>query len=472
MRLERVTSRSSEAGLAGWIASNDVTLFTMVLVMVIAIFLHTKLNREKKQHHDLAGQHTALLAKKASMASALDDLRGQFDQSNVQLRLTQEERDQLQTQLVEKLQSLAQLNAKLDSLLKEKGQLETQRGELLATQDAITRQKAAIQGDRDTLRNTNTTLSAQLTMLSAQLTEKVEALRKVDEQRQRLEKQANQLDNIVASLKQRLKEMDVQLVDAAEQADEMRAASESQVEKLKSQVADSDKRAEEYLAQMQRAAALLKDLTVEKEGLQVQLTKTEQQAQSQMLEEAENNRTLVGLKGRVQRVAIVLDASGSMRQAGAGGGDRWAEARDIVATWLSHLNVEHCVLIVYSIDVRTFPDDGKLADLRGPTGKTTRESLMTQLQAVAPGGWTDTYLALAKAYEYDVDTILLFSDGAPSKVATGAYDDNLARQIYQLCGEHAGIPVNTIGLGNYFDKDMSTFLRKVATITGGAFRGE
>ena len=38
--------------------------------------------------------------------------------------------------------------------------------------------------------------------------------------------------------------------------------------------------------------------------------------------------------------------------------------------------------------------------------------------------------------------------------------------------EHPGIPVNAIGLGNYFDTEMSTFLRTVANLTGGAFRGE
>ena len=37
MHLEKITTRSSEAGLAGWIASNDATLFTVVLVMVIAV---------------------------------------------------------------------------------------------------------------------------------------------------------------------------------------------------------------------------------------------------------------------------------------------------------------------------------------------------------------------------------------------------------------------------------------------------
>jgi hypothetical protein len=130
------------------------------------------------------------------------------------------------------------------------------------------------------------------------------------------------------------------------------------------------------------------------------------------------------------------------------------------------------VVIVYSTEVRTFPEDGTLADLRGEAGAAKRDELLRKLQSVQPGGWTDTLLAFQKAYEYDVDTILLLSDGAPSKVATGAFQDSLAQQIYQLCREHPNIPVNAIGLGNYFDQEMSTFLRTVASITGGAFRGE
>ena len=130
------------------------------------------------------------------------------------------------------------------------------------------------------------------------------------------------------------------------------------------------------------------------------------------------------------------------------------------------------MLIVYSTEVRTFPQDGTLANLRGEQGGAKRDLLLQQLATVSPGGWTDTHAAFEKAYEYDVDTILLLSDGAPSKVASGVYQDELAQQIYQLCRAHAGIPVNTIGLGNYFDKDMSNFLRTVASLTGGAFRGE
>lgn len=94
------------------------------------------------------------------------------------------------------------------------------------------------------------------------------------------------------------------------------------------------------------------------------------------------------------------------------------------------------------------------------------------MRAIKPGGWTNTLDALRKAYEYQPDTVVLLTDGAPSRASSGVYDDALARQIYQLCREHPAVPVNTIGLGNYFDANMSTFLRTVASLTGGAFRGE
>jgi hypothetical protein len=97
---------------------------------------------------------------------------------------------------------------------------------------------------------------------------------------------------------------------------------------------------------------------------------------------------------------------------------------------------------------------------------------MEQLKSVEPGGWTNTLEAFKKAYEYEgIDTILLFSDGAPTAPDSGVFEANVASQIYQLCREHPDVPVNTVGLGNYFDVELSTFLRSVARISGGTFRG-
>jgi hypothetical protein len=472
MHLEKVTTRNSEAGLAGWIASNDVTLFTMAMVMVIAMFLHSRVNRGVRENRELTDQKATIAATLDATARELESARELLDQTSDRLSLTQEERDKLQKQLVEKLAALAEVNARLESLLAANGLLETERQSLLAARDALSKEKAALAGDRDKLSTTNLSLRERLDLLTAQLADKVTALSELEEQRDRLAKQAAELDDIVASLKKRLEEMNIELVAARDDAEAAEVASAEQLRNLQTKAAASDKLAEDYLAQLKRAAALLDSLKADNRRLETELTEAERLRQTELLEQAENNRQLVGLNGTLRRVAIVIDASGSMRQSGRDGGDRWGEAQEILATWLKHLNVEECVLIVYSSRVRTFPADGTFADLRGAHRQATREKLLEQLATVQPGGWTNTLDALSMAYQYNVDTIILFSDGAPSRDASGVYDDALAQQIYALCRQHPQTPINAIGLGNYFDANMSTFLRTVANLTGGAFRGE
>jgi uncharacterized coiled-coil DUF342 family protein len=472
MHLEKVTSRSSEAGLAGWIASNDVTLFTVVLVMVIAMFLHSRVTRGDRQRAEIAGTNATLTATLASTQSELDSASDLLDRTQQQLTLTNQERDQLRKQLVEKLEQLAQLNGKLDALLAEKGELETQHRALAAEKDALTEQRSSLLAKQASLTKDRTSLRERLDSLSSELAAKIEAMEELAAQRDRLKAQADELDSIVASLKRKLEELNVELVEARDSAEAARAASESETAELEAKVAAGDSRAEDYLAQLRRATAMLESLQAQKRELETTISEAERRRQVELEEEARNNRELIGLKGPLKRVAIVFDASGSMREAGSGGGDRWAEAQEIASTWLEHVNVQECVLIVYSSQVRTFPEDGSLADFRGPEGRARRDALLKNLKAVTPGGWTNTYEALVKAYQYNVDTILLFTDGAPSRAASGAYDEALARRIFQLCREHARVPINTVGLGNYFDANMSTFLRTVASLTGGTFRGE
>jgi hypothetical protein len=276
----------------------------------------------------------------------------------------------------------------------------------------------------------------------------------------------------VATLKQRLKEMNIELVEARDDASSVETLSQAKIEELETQLAARDKSIEEYLAKLKRAAALFQGLTAEKKQLQQSLSESELRRQRELAEEARNNRALVGLTGRLDRVAVLFDASGSMRQATTTGGDRWAEAQQIAATWLKHLSVQQCVLIVYSSDVRTFPEGGTLADLRGKDGQAKRDALLQHVKTVSPDGWTNTYEALQKAYQYDIDAILLFSDGAPSQPATGVFDPAAARRIFDLCRAHPNIPVHTMGLGNYFDQNASNFLLSVAAITNGTFRGK
>jgi hypothetical protein len=473
VHLEKVTSRSGQSALAGWISSNDVTLFTTVLVMAIAMFLHAKMTQGAKDNARITHEKASLAERLTAAEGELDSSKDLLNTTRNKLNLTQEERDNLRRQLVDKLAAVAALNAKLDALLKDKGVLESQQRSLITDKDSLSKEKAkllaqqaALTGDRDSLKNANLSLREKLDLIASQLAEKVAALEQLEMERGRLKKQSDELDTIVAGLKQRLEKLNIDLTDT-------RTQSQTRVKDLESQLAQSHKTAEEYLARLKRATDLFEGLKVEKHELEQRYTKEALEHQAALLEESRNNRELVGLTGRLERVAILFDASGSMRKATTSGtGDRWAEAQQIAATWLQHLNVQRCVLIVFSSDVRTFPEDGSLADLRGAEGKSKRDSLLQHVKDVTPDGLTNTYDALRKAYQYDIDSILLFSDGAPSVSSSGIFEPAVAQQIYDLCRAHPSIPIHTVGLGNYFDQNASTFLMSLAKITNGTFRGQ
>jgi hypothetical protein len=479
MQLEHVTSRSGHDALAGWISSNDVTLFTTVLVLAIALFLHSSLGRRAKEKDQLSEANVVLSERLTATASDRDASIKLLDETREALNLTQEQRDQLQQQLVAKLTDIARLNAKLDALLAEKGDLESQRQALMDSQKALSKeqsrliaQHASLTDDRDTLKSTNADLLQQLNSIADQLTKKVAALEQAEAERDRLKKQADELDAIVAALKRRMEKLNIDLEQTRAAASETISESQTEAQQLQSELVARDKSLEETLAKLKRAAELFQGLRAEKEQLKQQLSAAELQRHAQLIEEGRNNRELVGLSGRLERVAVLFDASGSMRQAAtSGGGDRWAEAQQIAGTWLKHLNVQQCVLIVFSSQVHTFPQDGTLADLRGPAGKAKREALLQHVKSVTPNGWTNTHAALRKAYEYKIDSILLFSDGAPTETDSGVFDPAVAQKIYALCRTRPNIPIHTIGLGNYFDQNASTFLQSIAKITGGTFRG-
>jgi hypothetical protein len=471
MHLEKATSGSGNAATVGWISSNDVALFTTVLFLAIAIFLHARFTAGAKENVRITSEKASLAGQLESASSELDEFRDLLEKNREALNLTQEERDQLRKQLVEKLAAIAELNAKLDALFSEKGELIAATESLSKEKLALLAQQTALAGDRDSLKKSNLSLREQLDLIAQLLEEKIALLEKLAKERDRLKLRAGELDSAVAELKQESEQLSSDLARSRSQAAVAETESLARVQVLETQLAARDKSIDEYSARLKRAATIFQGLEAEKKQLQRSLTEAELRRQKELEEEARNNRALVGLTGKLDRVAVLFDASGSMRQRAASGGDRWAQAQKIASTWLKHLDVQECVLIVYSSDVHTFPEDGKLADLRGANGQAKRETLLKHVRDVSPDGWTNTHDALRTAYGYDIDAILLFSDGAPSQPATGTFDPAAARQIYELCRTHSNIPVHTIGLGNYFDQNASNFLMSVAAITNGTFRG-
>lgn len=233
----------------------------------------------------------------------------------------------------------------------------------------------------------------------------------------------------------------------------------------------------DYFATMRKT---LEQTTAEKQDASIRLvaaTEERDRAQresgalrSQIAAEPGLHKELIGLKGPLRRVAIVFDTSGSMAQSG-----RWEQARAVVAAWLEHLAISECVLVLFSNDARVFPDDGSFLDMRGRGGAANRRSLLEHIRATKPEGGTNTLLALQMAYRCaNLDTVILFTDGEPNNPAnlgTNQFDPQVAEAIYALCEQHKQIPVNTVGLGDYFKPQLSAFLMRVAQGTGGNFLG-
>jgi hypothetical protein len=119
--------------------------------------------------------------------------------------------------------------------------------------------------------------------------------------------------------------------------------------------------------------------------------------------------------------------------------------------------------------VKVFPEGGGLMDLRDPqNAEENRQKILATLKDVQPAGYTNTLAALEKAYSYTgIDTIILFTDGEPHMI--GMPDIN--ERIYRLCRQHTDIPINAVGLGDYFRPKFSNFLIKIAQETRGTFLG-
>jgi hypothetical protein len=227
------------------------------------------------------------------------------------------------------------------------------------------------------------------------------------------------------------------------------------------------------LKQERNVAAAERDVTKrENEETARQLAQTKRDLQRLLARSVTGdtalNQQLVGLKGDLRRVVFVVDRSGSMNRGG-----RWEFARDVIQTWLQRLPIESCALVTFNEEVTAFPADGTFLEMIGPGGRENRASLVAQLKLLEPGGHTNTLIALQKAYEYpDVTSIILFTDGFPDPIGSERFDRDVAEQIYALCEMHGqNVPVNTIGLGDYFNRQFGEFLRRIPQETGGTFLG-
>jgi len=201
-------------------------------------------------------------------------------------------------------------------------------------------------------------------------------------------------------------------------------------------------------------------------------------AQDKRAVEGGIRQELLGLKGSMNNVVILLDRSASMK------GNRWKSTIDVVESWLKYLPVKRCALITFNTSIELFPRYGML-DVEGITNNN-RNLMIRAVRNLEPTGNTDTYTALSAAYSNypDADTIILFTDGEPyvpplnePSEASGEHRMRISRklqtEIIQLVDKQAkNIPINTVGVGKYYEnKELTEFLINLSSRTGGVFLG-
>jgi hypothetical protein len=180
------------------------------------------------------------------------------------------------------------------------------------------------------------------------------------------------------------------------------------------------------------------------------------------------NRELIGLQGKLKKTAILVDSSGSMQ------GARWKEAVDVIEIWLNQLPVDRVNLINFNEDIRSYPGPNLFLQVGGTDApsKDKRRALVQHLRNIQPTGGTFTRGALERAYSLTgLDSIILFTDGAPNTGQEATIVESEVEAIKQLIQKHPDIPINAIGVGEYFDPKLSGFLLEVGRLSKGTFLG-
>jgi hypothetical protein len=204
---------------------------------------------------------------------------------------------------------------------------------------------------------------------------------------------------------------------------------------------------------------------------------------------------LLGLRslgGQMRRVVFIVDRSESMkREPGtrgekgtAGSSSRWDFVRMTVENWLTLLPCEEMAFLTFSTKLDPESDDA----LR-PVTDATLEEFRARWRQMEPGGSTNTMAALTAALAIpSVDTIILFTDGEPTATdvsveGTGKVQPStevLQKQILdyleqssrqQIASGLTPIPINVIGIGDYHDGKLGSFLKKLAESSSGTFIG-
>jgi len=203
------------------------------------------------------------------------------------------------------------------------------------------------------------------------------------------------------------------------------------------------------------ARASARDLRDENVALERRIAELLAAAEASASKELVLRRELVGLAGPLRHVVFVFDESYSLRESG-----RWTEAVGLLEEWVETLEVARCGVVSFSKEAASFHD--ALVKVHGERNAPVRAAIAKWLDEREPGPNSNLLAALELAHSFEgVDSIVLFTDGRVDS----------KRRIRRWLSARQQIPINVIGVGDYFSDSAAGFLRDVAERTGGSFRG-
>ncbi len=187
----------------------------------------------------------------------------------------------------------------------------------------------------------------------------------------------------------------------------------------------------------------------------------ENKVQEYLDEELMLRRKLIGLQGNLKNVVFVFDKSDSIRSSG-----RWDLANSLLRKWTETLQMEKCGIIVFGDTVDIF-NNGNLYDITSSKGEEAYKKISKWLDNQLPENGTNLQLAIEAVYTYEgLDSVILFTDGRVGNTQR--------RHIFETIENNdksKTIPINVIGIGNYFAKVPSKLLMELAKRTNGSYRG-
>ena len=261
-------------------------------------------------------------------------------------------------------------------------------------------------------------------------------------------------------------------------AQEVSKAAKTKSDDLQSQLLISQQENNHLCATNRELARYQKESVAWISNAEKRLAQFEQSADS----EKNLRQELLNLRGDFSRVVFVIDISGSMTDESAAqlrrpnwgeDGMPWTYVKNQVNSWLKNLPVESFRLVVFNQGVQEFPASHE----EWVRGDAWREDAAEFLASCQPEGGTNTEQAIRCALERQPTAIVLFTDGSPSKInpvddTEYVFDPDQMESILWLLANHGSeVPVNVVAVSNYFDKQLATFLQKIAAQTGGGFVG-